>query len=59
MCDGSLQNDEKSLILHTSGFSLEENTVLSDELNKKFQLESRVISHKTKYYVLFIPSKNA
>lgn len=33
MCDGSLQNDEKSLILHTSGFSLEENNVLSDELN--------------------------
>ncbi len=29
MCDGSLQKDNRTLILHTQSFSLEENTVLS------------------------------
>ena len=36
MCDGSLQKDKQTLILHTQSFSLEENTLLTRELNKKF-----------------------
>ena len=55
MCDGSLQKDNQTQILHTQGFCLQENTVLSTELNKKFQLHSRVISHKTHYFVLEFP----
>jgi hypothetical protein len=55
MCDGSLQKDNRTLILHTQSFSLEENTVLARELNQKFDLHSRVISHKTHYYVIEIP----
>lgn len=55
MCDGSLQKDNRTLILHTQSFSLEENTLLVKELNKKFNLHSRVISHKMHYYVIEIP----
>lgn len=55
MCDGSLQKDKLTLILHTQSFSLQENTLLATELNKKFHLHSRVISHKTHYYVIEIP----
>lgn len=55
MCDGSLQKDNLTLILHTQSFSLQENTVLATELNKKFHLHSRVISHKTHYYVIEFP----
>lgn len=29
MCDGSLQNDKKTIILHTQGFNLKENSILS------------------------------
>ena len=43
MCDGSLQRYNKSLILHTQGFSQEENNILSNELNLKFKLRTRVI----------------
>lgn len=52
MCDGSLQKDNRTLILHTQSFSLEENTVLTTKLNKKFLLHSIVISHKTHYNVI-------
>jgi hypothetical protein len=52
MCDGSLQNDKKSIILHTQSFSEKENTILSNELNVKFNLNTKVIVHKAKYYVL-------
>lgn len=58
MCDGSLQNDYKSLILHTQGFDKEMNLTLSEELNQKFNLHSRVILHKQKYWVIFIPSQD-
>ena len=59
MCDGSLQKNRKTLILHSQGFSKQENQVLSDELNAKFQLHSRVLSHKHKYFVLEIPFQDA
>lgn len=49
MCDGSLQKDNLTLILDTQSFSLQENSVLSTELNKKFSLHYRVILHKTHY----------
>jgi hypothetical protein len=59
MGDGSLQNDKKSMILHTQSYSQAENLILSSELNKKFGFESKVISHKNKYWVIIIPSKDA
>ena len=52
MCDGSLQKDKKTIILHSQGFSLQENSILSNELNLKFKLHSKVILHKKKYYVI-------
>jgi sulfur relay (sulfurtransferase) DsrC/TusE family protein len=58
MCDGSLQNDKKSLILHTQGFNEDMNKMLSDELNIKFNIHSRVITHKHKYFVIFIPKED-
>lgn len=58
MCDGSLQKDNQTLILDTQSFSLEDNVVLTTELNKKFQLHSRVISHKTQYYVIEFPRQH-
>lgn len=59
MCDGSLQGDKKTLILHTQGFTLVENQLLSSELNAKFGFHSSVIRHKTHYSVIEIPSKDS
>lgn len=59
MSDGSLQNDSKSIILHTQSFTKEENEILSSELNTKFGLHSRIILHKKVYWVIFIPSGDA
>lgn len=59
MCDGSLQNDKKTIILHTQGFSLKENSILSNELNTKFKLNTKVILHKYKYYVIQTASNDA
>ena len=59
MCDGSLQNDKKTIILHTQGYTLKENCIYSDELNIKFKLNTRVIPHKKRYYVIKIPSENS
>jgi hypothetical protein len=58
MCDGSLQKDNRSMILHTQSFSLEENLVLRNELNAKFNFHARVILHKERYYALFIPKQD-
>jgi hypothetical protein len=58
MCDGSLQNDNRTMILHTQSFTFEENLVLSSELNSLFNLHSRVLLHKKQYYVLHIPSED-
>lgn len=59
MSDGSLQKDKRSIILHTQSFTKEENLLLSSELNTKFGLHSRVIDHKGKYAVIFIPRRDA
>lgn len=59
MDDGSLQNDKKSLILHTQSYTKAEVEQLASELNSKFKLNSRVIPHKVKYHVIFIPSSDA
>lgn len=59
MCDGSLQNDKKTIILHTQGYTKEENCICSDELNIRFNLNTKVIPHKRKYYVIKIPSGNS
>lgn len=59
MCDGSLEKDNHTLILDTQSFSFEENTLLTRELNKKFHLHSRVISHKTRYYVIEFPRQDS
>jgi hypothetical protein len=61
MSDGSLAPLSKggSLILHTQSFTFEENQLLSDELNSKFGLHSRVIPHKGKYYVIRFPREDA
>lgn len=59
MSDGSLQNDKKSMILHTQCFTKEENEMLSSELNEKFGLHSKVIPHKVKYWVILIPSRDS
>ena len=55
MCDGSLQKDYKSLILHTQSFTFGENVMLSLELNEKFHLHSRVIPHKVECFAIEIP----
>lgn len=59
MCDGSLQKDGKTLILHTQNYTLIENTPLSNELNDKFNLHSRVIPHKKIYHVIEIPKQDS
>jgi len=59
MCDGSLQKNNHTLILHTQSFSLKENLLLTKELNQKFHLNSRVISHKTRYYVIEFPRQDS
>jgi len=56
MDDGSLQN--KTMIIHTQSYSKEEVTILSNELNIKFNFNSRVIPHKKIYWVILIPSEN-
>lgn len=63
MSDGSLEPKyKKSLLLHTQGFSPEENLILSGELNEKFGLHTTVVKHYNKgevYSIIFIPTKDA
>ena len=56
--DGSLQNYKKTIILHTQGYTYTEKLILSSELNEKFGFESKVISHKEKYWVIKFSSKD-
>jgi hypothetical protein len=49
MDDGSLQNDNKTMIIHTQAYTYEEVKILSLELNEKFNFNSKVIPHK-KFY---------
>jgi hypothetical protein len=58
MDDGSLQNDNKTMIIHTQSYTYEEVKILSLELNDKFKLQSKVISHKKIYWVILIPNKD-
>lgn len=46
------------MILHTQSFSYDTNIILSMELNNKFNLNSNIITHKDKYYVIKIPKEN-
>ena len=59
MCDGSLQKDKKTMILHTQSFNYETNLIISKELNDKFNFNSRVITHKHIYSVIKIPKENS
>lgn len=58
MDDSSLQNDKKSMIIHTQSYTKTEVGLLSSELNIKFSLNSRVIQHKKIHHVIFIPSSD-
>ena len=58
MSDGSL-SASNVMILHTQGFTFEENLILSKELNDKFNLHSFVHQHKKKYWVIKFPSSDA
>ena len=59
MGDGSLHKDRKTIILHTQSYTKAENLILSKELNEKFNLNSKVIPHKQKYWVIKFNSKDA
>ena len=59
MCDGSLQNDKKCIILHTQNFSEKENIIWSNEFNFKLNWNTKVISHKKIYYVIITKSTDA
>jgi hypothetical protein len=58
MGDGSLQSDNETIILHTQSYTYDENILLSTELNEKFGFETKVISHKQKYWVIKFSSKD-
>ena len=60
MCDGSLDSKtKKTLTLHTQCFDENQNLILSSELNEKFGLQSHVIPHKKKYFVIEIPGRDS
>jgi LAGLIDADG DNA endonuclease family. len=59
MGDGSLQKDNKTMILHTQSYTKTDNLILSKELNEKFYFSTEVISHKKKYWVIKFNSKDA
>lgn len=57
MCDGSRQDSR--LILHWQDFTAAENHLISEELNTKFGLSSKVIDHKKKYTVILFSTFDA
>lgn len=59
MCDGSLQKDKRSMIIHTQSYSEQDNHKICSELNAKFNFHSKVITHKYKYFVVLIPSQDS
>jgi len=59
MGDGSLQKDQKTMILHTQSYTRLENLILSEELNAKFGFTTEVIPHKEKYFCIKFNSKDA
>lgn len=56
--NGSLQKNNER-ILHTQSFSYEENIQMCEELHQKFQLHTTVVSHKKKWWVIYIPASDA
>lgn len=58
MDDGSLQTNKKAITQHTQGFSKAEISILSNELNNKFGLDSRVNKDGI-YYIIYIPAKDS
>lgn len=57
--DGSLHKKSNEIILNTQSFSYEENVQICKELNQKFNLHAKVLNHKKKYWVLYIPASDA
>lgn len=57
--DGSLHKKSNEFILHTQSFSYSENLQMCEELHKKFLLHAKVVSHKKKYWVIYIPASDA
>jgi LAGLIDADG DNA endonuclease family len=58
MGDGSLQQDQKTMILHTQSYTRVENLILSAELNAKFGFTTEVIPYKEKYFCPSVRSSN-
>jgi hypothetical protein len=58
MCDGSLQKCKKVLIIHTQGFTKEENLLAVKDLDKKWGLNCKVIPHKSQYWVIKTSSQD-
>jgi hypothetical protein len=56
---GSLQKDQKTMILHTQSYTRVENLILSEELNAKFGFTTEVIPHKEKYFCVKFNSEDA
>ena len=46
------------MILHTQSFTKKENESLVLQLNLKFKFHSKIISHKTNYFVIKIPKSD-
>nr|AWA82140.1 hypothetical protein [Cantharellus cibarius]AWA82172.1 hypothetical protein [Cantharellus cibarius] len=59
MCDGSLDKDKKTMILHSKSYSFQDNIKLSTLLNVQWGLNTKVIAHKDKYHVIKIPSSDS
>ena len=68
MCDGSLQKDTRTVILHTQSFSLfvlkysilkqQEHFVLAREINEKFQLHCFVLKYSNCFKIFYCLFKN-
>ena len=56
--DGSLHKGKRVIILHTQGFNLSENEIISNELNKKFNFNTSVKQYKKNYYVVKFSAKD-
>lgn len=52
MCDGSLQKNKRSWIIHSQSFSWADNQLAVKELNSKYKLQCTVIPHKKHYWVI-------
>ena len=59
MCEFPSKKRGKSLIIHTKGFTRQENDIAAGELNQKWGLHCRVIFHKQRYCVIQIDAKDA